>query len=409
MCTLGLAIVLALQWTEVPAELQESCTHGADPGLPSTQTRSMIQLGGHRPQAMARGEASRAGANAGVLAGAVRRMASAGRGHADLERRQQEANALLSAFGALQAATNDTEHRKDIDEKLLVSIKETLNKTLFDNLKNQSAEDQAEVNADNNYLIQCDTLLNSSLSGTVAAALTALGASRKGHKDCRKNESAAFTANSTAWAAYLVLETQIPSPPACPQFTRKLDSMSKIFKPQDNAMLKWYEDNKPTFRAKEVAYQDADQTLQTKRTKCNGLQQAMEQDYCDYQTKLTSTCGTYVSCHQTNLARYRATKARVKQTEASRKSLYKSGRAIICHLEAVLARSTSHDCANSSANLDVSHLDIVYPVEPAQRSCDTSSVSDSPCDASWIAAEYSWMPQGTVAAACSRCPSETQA
>jgi len=405
MCTLGLAIVLALQWTEVPAELQESCTHGADPGLPSTQTRSMIQLGGHSAQAMARGEASRAGANAGVLVGAVRRMASAGRGHADLERRQQEANALLSTLGALQADPNDN----GINTTELDIIKETLNKALFDNLKLQSAEDQAEVNADHGYLIQCETDMNSSLSGTVSAAFTALGASRKGHKDCRKNESAAYMANSTAWAAYSVLETQIPDPPTCPQFTRKLDSMSNFFKPQSNAMLKWYEDYKPTFRAKEVTYEDADQTLQTERTKCNGLQQAMEQDYCDYQKKLTSTCGTYVSCHQTNLARYRASKARVKQTEASRKSLYKSGRAIICHLEALIAGSTRHDCANSSANLDVSHLAIDYPVEPAQLSCDTSSVSDSPCDASWIAAEYSRMPQGTVAAACSRCHSVTQA
>jgi len=406
MCGLrkaGLALLLALPTTEVLAESLVSCAAGSCPGQPSTQAPSMVQTKMQRRLALVGG--------AGDLAGAVTRLAVSGRDGKDLELQLQEASALVSAFKSLAAAGNGTNGTlKGVDKTQLAAIKDLINKTFFANLQNLSAEDQAEVTSDHAFLVQCGTPLRSSLSNDVANALAKLNASRTSHKHCRTAEAAAFMANTTAWSQYSALVQSIPPPPACPTYTQTLDAMEDYFDSAQNTQKKWYEDNAPVFAAKKTTYNNADQTLQSERTRCNGLQSTVEQDYCFYQVKLQTTCTTYKTCHRTNLGKYTATTARVRQSEATRKSLFKSGTAIICHLDVILTGSKVHDdCTSEVSSVDTSSLDISYPAAPSKSTCDTTTVSAFPCDAGWIAAEYSWMPQGAAAAACSKCPSQTPA
>merc|ERR1719382_1006752 len=107
--------------------------------------------------------------DAGGLVGMATRLASAGHGNDEHQKKQlQEASALLSAFRSLGAVGNGTDkngtnnkthHLQDMDKDQLASIKDVINKTFFANLHNLNTEDQAEINSDHQLLMGCKTQL----------------------------------------------------------------------------------------------------------------------------------------------------------------------------------------------------------------------------------------------------------
>jgi len=357
---------------------------------------------------------SATGAVSAVSRMASRMAAAAATGHsAGMASGLQEAEALVDAFRGLSAvADKDPTHLSGVDKSALESVKDVVEKQIFENMQTTSNADQAEVDDYHAALVKCDTTRQAAQDGVVAGSLVTLKSARESHKLCRTAESEVSTKSSTALSDYQELEQIIPEPPPCTPYTKNLDSMAQYFNPETNPVLKWYKMYASMFEDKKAKSEAAGRERQSRVSSCDGLQRDTEQDYCSYKREVLSACGAYESCHKDSLGKYKEAKERVQKNEASRKAFHKSGHAVICHLEVVLkglAHKTHESCTDDVAGLDSSRYAITYPAETDKAACDVSGVSSFPCDASWAAAEFSWMPPNVVAAACSRCASETPA
>uniref|UniRef100_A0A7S0F8Q4 BRO1 domain-containing protein n=1 Tax=Pyrodinium bahamense TaxID=73915 RepID=A0A7S0F8Q4_9DINO len=259
--------------------------------------------------------------------------------------------ALLASLASLRALTgqlalsgNDTSILPDSVRENLKTVYQSISQTLFANLDTMHEEDQAEVRAAYDSMVQCNTEQAKRVSdtGDVETARQAVQASRDNHRDIRNDEAQLYEENETAWAEFSSLRTDtaaLPNPEACEPFSREtLTDMSKFFK-EEMSIVTWWNRYRPIFLAKEMAYEAANGNLSKYREKADAAQEHFESAYRHWQRLQVDMCGDYNLCWDKAKDNFNATTARVQESETARKTYYQSGQAALCHLQVLLQRN----------------------------------------------------------------------
>jgi len=292
----------------------------------------------------------------------------------------------------------------DSQKKLLEDIKDEIEKIIA-NLVVEHAEDVSEVSAANAAIANCVAKQNG-ISISSHNSETA----RASHSTCRTAEATKYTTKKTTCDLY-VTTASAPGAPECmynfPRAPKQSDfadmevCVGKIFDWAKN----WF----VSLTTKKGDCDTATTEHTTQKTDCDAQQHAYEQNFCSYRQTLEVKCAEYSACRTDAIAAEATVHEGVKLDEAARKATYSSAKHVTCYLGVLAATAKKQPeelkKCKDTASYDTSHLDIAYPVVPAEVVCNTSPVSTYPCETAWTDAHYTSKPwHGNAATvACTPC------
>jgi len=254
----------------------------------------------------------------------------------------------------------------------------------------QHAEDQQEVNRMRDLIQNCTSDAAASLA-KVAAFKESASSTRKAHAACRQVEGSAKDDKTLACTTYQA-HRETTTPPTCMSTELsaeyvKTDDAAK--KKQMEACLVAVKSWLTPFHAKYEECKCKTDTHKNKSAECGSQQQAFEQAFCLYESKLEDTCTAQNSCRAKMIAARNSSHDGVKLAEAARKADFTSSNRLLCFLDVLRAnnthkRKTLLECQNQSKQ--TSKFDIVYQDIPGASDCQPELTK--PCDSSWQLQEY---------------------
>jgi len=147
----------------------------------------------------------------------------------------------------------------------------------------------------------------------------------------------------------------------------------------------------------------AREALATQHAECELAQHMFEEDYCAYR----ANCAGVQACRVNTEESYRQTTAEMQAALETLQSEYQVLKHVECllgHADQALEQSTiiSGDAIGAcSEPASTDELTIDFPVLDALSTCESSIISQPPCEADFFAAEYSSLPQQeAIEAAC---------
>lgn len=150
----------------------------------------------------------------------------------------------------------------------------------------------------------------------------------------------------------------------------------------------------------------AREALTSQHAGCALAQHTFEENYCVYRSR----CGDVQTCRANSEETYRQTAAEIQAALEGLHSEYQVLRHVECllgHADHALEQSTivSGDTVSAcSEPASTDELTIDFPALDAATTCESSIISQAPCDADFFAAEYSNLPeQEAIQAACIAC------
>ena len=254
----------------------------------------------------------------------------------------------------------------------------------------QHAEDQQEVNRMRDLIQNCTSDAAASLA-KVAAFKESASSTRKAHAACRQVEGSAKDDKTLACTTYQA-HRETTTPPTCMSTELsaeyvKTDDAAK--KKQMEACLVMVKSWLTPFHAKYEECKSKTDTHKNKSAECGAQQQAFEQAFCLYESKLEDTCTAQNSCRAKMIAARNSSHDGVKLAEAARKADFTASNRLLCFLDVLRAnnthkRKTLLECQNQSKQ--TSKFDIVYQDIPGASDCQPELTK--PCDSSWQLQEY---------------------
>ena len=254
----------------------------------------------------------------------------------------------------------------------------------------QHAEDQQEVNRMRDLIQNCTSDAAASLA-KVAAFKESASSTRKAHAACRQVEGSAKDDKTLACTTYQA-HRETTTPPTCMSTELsaeyvKTDDAAK--KKQMEACLVAVKSWLTPFHAKYEECKSKTDTHKNKSAECGAQQQAFEQAFCLYESKLEDTCTAQNSCRAKMIAARNSSHDGVKLAEAARKADFTASNRLLCFLDVLRAnnthkRKTLLECQNQSKQ--TSKFDIVYQDIPGASDCQPELTK--PCDSSWQLQEY---------------------
>ena len=254
----------------------------------------------------------------------------------------------------------------------------------------QHAEDQQEVNRMRDLIQNCTSDAAASLA-KVAAFKESASSTRKTHAACRQVEGSAKDDKTLACTTYHA-HRATTTPPTCMSTELsaeyvKTDDATK--KKQMEACLVTVKSWLTPFHAKYEECKSKTDTHKNRSAKCGSQQQAFEQAFCLYESKLEDTCTAQNSCRAKMIAARNSSHDGVKLAEAARKADLAASNRLLCFLDVLRAnnthkRKTLLECQNQSKQ--TSKFDIVYQGIPGASDCQPELTK--PCDSSWQLQEY---------------------
>jgi len=254
----------------------------------------------------------------------------------------------------------------------------------------QHAEDQQEVNRMRDLIQNCTSDAAASLA-KVAAFKESASSTRKAHAACRQVEGSAKDDKTLACTTYQA-HRETTTPPTCMSTELsaeyvKTDDAAK--KKQMEACLVTVKSWLTPFHAQYEECKSKTDTHKNKSAECGSQQQAFEQAFCLYESKLEDTCTAQNSCRAKMIAARNSSHDGVKLAEAARKADFTASNRLLCFLDVLRAnnthkRKTLLECQNQSKQ--TSKFDIVYQDIPGASDCQPELTK--PCDSSWQLQEY---------------------
>jgi len=263
---------------------------------------------------------------------------------------------------------------------------------------------QVWVAADSNVQ-SCNTQQSASFTGPDGVdALKQLAANKKAtHANCRSTEDSLRGTENSACVGLDTYANNAKSADTMPTCVCGAD----LGTPSDllacvKSTNAWATQVETELESKIGACSSAQQAADVKAATCDVDQTLFEGAACQYSSKLTSTCATAESCHQSTVLSRTATKVALQAKVASEKVMMEAILQMKCvtgllKTGKTFSQEELQQCSTSDYN--TSDLDISYP-ETQKIGCDDSDAVPKPGVSEWVVAEYaslaptqSWLPQ----------------
>lgn len=148
----------------------------------------------------------------------------------------------------------------------------------------------------------------------------------------------------------------------------------------------------------------AQEAYAASQTECATAQRQFEEEYCAHR----ASCASLQICQAAAEENYLAVEAEVQAGVATLQQEYRTMTQTSCVLEAnidALNQNTDPNTAACAQEASVDHLTINYPTLESLTTCDSTILTNPPCTADFVAAEYHQFAQSdAIIEECLECP-----
>jgi len=313
------------------------------------------------------------------------------------------------------------------DKDMLTDIIGIINETMYASITRDHGEDQLEIDAARQVVVDCNVALDNKKSGAISTKRTSTEAARALHTACREGGSTSgllqvvkgtsseerslqLQQASQAEACQLADEKKValdliivniptPAPPTPPfPSPRTLEAVNAFFT-NENLYITWFNNHKDTFLLAKNESDAATELCESYKEQCDDDQHAFESEYDLFRAEYNGTCDTYALCFGPESTAYGDAKTRVEASMVDRKLAFEAGETIIYKIECLLGY---HGC--DVPTIDSSAYNLEFLALPDEETCDASEVQHQHCSQEFIDAEYTSFTGHAAVAKGLNCP-----
>merc|ERR1719203_1913449 len=290
--------------------------------------------------------------------------------------------ALKTATGIMDSilmqAGNATDHLSDDDAKLLRSVIELVETSIYGSMDSSHGADESALGMAISQIEQCNVDLSNRLeaSGDLGALHMSVSEKQWELNGLRDKKDSANATREAEWEKFSTHMTMIREPESCPALpSRTMPALDVFFEKSEYSV--WFAAAQAEYVAHRDAFVAADDALKAAIEAYNLQKARRDTQYCDWKRELEQSCENFETCFRER-SRYYTDELtpRVQSDMASRIEAFKAGETLVQQIKFLLADSTTRE----TPEVDTSRFEVQFPALPDKGPCDLSPLDS----AEWV-------------------------
>merc|ERR1719188_456772 len=290
--------------------------------------------------------------------------------------------ALKTATGIMDSilmqAGNATDHLSDDDAKLLRSVIELVETSIYGSMDSSHGADESALGMAISEIEQCNVDLTHRLapSGDLGQLHDSVSEKQTELNRLRGEMDAANATRQSEWEKFSTHMSMIREPDACPALPhRTMPALDVFFERSEYSI--WFAAAQAEYVAHRDAFNAADEALKAAVTAYNLQKARRDTQYCDWRKELEQGCADSDTCFSERSKYYTdELTPRVQSDMASRIEAFKSGETLVQQVKFLLAESSTRE----TPDVDTSRFVVNFPALPHKGECDLSPLDS----AEWV-------------------------
>merc|ERR1719203_2177749 len=286
--------------------------------------------------------------------------------------------ALKTATGIMDSilmqAGNATDHLSDDDAKLLRSVIELVETSIYGSMDSSHGADESALGMAISQIEQCNVDLSNRLeaSGDLGALHMSVSEKQWELNGLRDKKDSANATREAEWEKFSTHMTMIREPESCPALpSRTMPALDVFFEKSEYSV--WFAAAQAEYVAHRDAFVAADDALKAAIEAYNLQKARRDTQYCDWKRELEQSCEDFETCFRERSKYYTdELTPRVQSDMASRIQAFKAGETLVQQIKFLLADSTTRE----TPEVDTSRFELGFPEVPEQRSCPLEMLED---------------------------------
>merc|ERR1719188_89371 len=286
--------------------------------------------------------------------------------------------ALKTATGIMDSilmqAGNATDHLSDDDAKLLRSVIELVETSIYGSMDSSHGADESALGMAISQIHQCNVDLTARLAptGDLGQLHDSVSEKQTELNRLRGEMDAANATRQSEWEKFSTHMSMIREPDACPALPhRTMPALDVFFERSEYSI--WFAAAQAEYVAHRDAFNAADDALNAAVEAYNLQLARRNTQYCDWEKELEQGCADFDTCFSERSKYYTdELTPRVQSDMASRIEAFKSGETLVQQIKFLLADSPTRE----TPDVDTSRFELGFPEVPAQRSCPLELLED---------------------------------
>merc|ERR1719203_1098396 len=286
--------------------------------------------------------------------------------------------ALKTATGIMDSilmqAGNATDHLSDDDAKLLRSVIELVETSIYGSMDSSHGADESALGMAISQIEECNVDLTHRLGadGDLGQLHDSVSEKQTELNRLRGEMDAANATRQSEWEKFSTHMSMIREPESCPALpSRTMPALDVFFEKSEYSV--WFAAAQAEYVAHRDAFVAADDALKAAVEAYNLQKARRDTQYCDWKRELEQSCENFETCFRER-SRYYTDELtpRVQSDMASRIEAFKSGETLVQQIKFLLADSTTRE----TPEVDTSRFELGFPEVPAHRSCPLEMLED---------------------------------
>jgi len=290
--------------------------------------------------------------------------------------------ALKTATGIMDSilmqAGNATDHLSDDDAKLLRSVIELVETSIYGSMDSSHGADESALGMAISQIEQCNADLTHRLGadGDLGALHKSVSEKQAELNRLRGEMDSANATRESEWERFSTHMTMIREPESCPALpSRTMPALDVFFEKSEYSV--WFAAAQAEYVAHRDAFVAADDALKAAVQAYNLQKARRDTQYCDWKRELEQSCENFETCFRER-SRYYTDELtpRVQSDMASRIEAFKSGETLVQQVKFLLGDSPTRE----TPAVDTSRFVVNFPALPDKGECDLSPLDS----AEWV-------------------------